>query len=330
MATVIFPTSQGIDLAGRVTPALIQELKDRGWTGGVLRYLGRSTPTEAARQSLPPDELKRLEAAGLTAGWKHLTESEVRLLSKAQIPIGSIYQRGTGDVFEGEKAAREYALDALARAKFFGQPEGSAIYFTCDSDINAYAQARKISLRDACNVVSEFLKVVHSVFAGRYKVGLYAQYDVIETLRHHKHIECFFQTRSWSKRKISTAANIYQHSHDVKLAGSTVDLCDFYGDEGFWLPPVGGNQSTPQGGNPAMEEKIKQLEQQVASLKEQVSRLQAQLSPKEPPSWAEEALSWAKEEAQVLHDEKGDETFHRLITVLHRLHEKGYISPRFY
>jgi hypothetical protein len=158
--------------------------------------------------------------------WKRLTKQEAKVISEAGLNIVSVFESTANRPKSGAEAGKADGITALAEAKIVGQPQGSAIYFAVDYD------AQPIDYP----AIEAYLKAAQAQIPG-YHVGVYASHNVCLAM-FNRGITHLWQTYAWSKGKLTTHANVYQHKNGQKVAGITADLNNSYGGEGWWSTRV--------------------------------------------------------------------------------------------
>lgn len=112
----------------------------------------------------------------------------------------------------------------LQEAEYLGVPKGCAIYFTVDYE----AQDQDIE------AIKEYLHGVHTVLTGKYLVGIYGPYAVINAMKGVDYPpDRYFQTYAWSYGKV-VANHIYQYSNDITVADVACDKDYVNDDAGLW------------------------------------------------------------------------------------------------
>ncbi|ODA41932.1 DUF1906 domain-containing protein [Desulfosporosinus sp. BG] len=185
---------EGIDCAAKLTASSAQALKKAGILS-VGRYLGRNS-----WKGLTLDEVKAIQNAGMSLFliW------ELAPTKKAYFT----YTKGVSD-----------AAAAIVEAQYLGAPDGLAIYFTVDYDVQTGDMA----------AITDYFQGVRDGLGGKYLMGVYGSYIVMQNIKADR----YFQTYAWSGGK-KAPNHIYQYSNDVKLAGVAVDR-DYVNDNaGLW------------------------------------------------------------------------------------------------
>ncbi|KLU64001.1 hypothetical protein DEAC_c39950 [Desulfosporosinus acididurans] len=191
----------GIDCGTRLNAATVQALKANG-VKAVGRYLGHTL-----WNGLTVAEVKAIHDGGLLL-WLILE------LSPTQVSYFT-YDKGVSD-----------AQFALAEAQALGAPKGACIYFTVDYEAQAGDMA----------AIKDYLHGVHTVLTGKFLVGVYGSYYVIEAAKGASYPpDRFYQTIAWSYKNVAPN-DVYQYTNTSKLAGITVDM-DYVNDNaGLWGP----------------------------------------------------------------------------------------------
>jgi len=272
---------KGVDFAGsKLTSQLADKLIANG-VQFVARYLGKQE-------------------------WKSLTPSEVAVAKEKGLYLMSIYQDGKSSVLGGYRVGVEQATEAFMKAQSLSQPYGSAIYFAVDFDVTQSSQY---------DTIEQFLKGVKAVLKGKYLVGVYGEYSVIEEMAKRKAADCYWQTYAWSGGKRSTYANVYQYKNDVPFVGIMVDHNESYGNEGFWLGPA---KNEDEG---VSDDDMKRIENLEAKVKELESKLLEHTKIQDCPSWLKEDMKLAQE-LGIVSDPTGTLDFHRGVAVGMRIYKE--------
>lgn len=160
---------------------------------------------------------------------KNLTAAEARAMLSAGIPVGLVYEEGAGWMRGGSAAGVQAARRALADAKDCGVGV-RCVYFAADFDVIAAGEMAAIEqcLDGAAGVL------------GRARVGVYGEADVIDACLSAGHATWGWQTRAWSRGRVSTRAHLLQqigavHPGGVECDRSTVLRPDW----GQWPAPDG-------------------------------------------------------------------------------------------
>ena len=155
--------------------------------------------------------------------WKRLGSNEVKILTNANLLILSVFELSAGRPSGGASVGELDGKSAVNEAKLLKMPRSGCIYFAVDYDakssdfgaIEAYLRAAKTQI-------------------GRYKIGVYGNYNVIEAMKSRGVCDCYWQTYAWSNGKVSSNANVFQYKNDTQLGGLSVDLDKAFGNEGLW------------------------------------------------------------------------------------------------
>ncbi|WP_172408123.1 glycoside hydrolase domain-containing protein [Desulfosporosinus sp. FKA] len=189
----------GIDCATRLTSSSAQVLKSSG-VEVVGRYLGHTLS-----KGLTSDEVKAIHGAGL----------DLFLIFELS-PLEASY-------FTFDKGVSD-AKFALQEAENLGVPQGVCIYFTVDYE----AQSADMS------AIAEYLHGIHTILTGKYLVGVYGSYAVINAMKGANYPpDRYFQTYAWSYGA-KVPNHIYQYKNNVMVGGVYVDEDYVNDDAGLW------------------------------------------------------------------------------------------------
>jgi len=143
-----------------------------------------------------------------------------------------------------------------------GAPHGLTIYYSCDRDVTSSQYA----------AITAYYQAAKDATAGRYKVGVYGEFEIVEELHRRGVVDGEWQTYAWSGGKLSTQTDLYQYRNGQRLAGAAVDFDHIIhaSELGAWWPdghtPAGGGQ--PIGGLVSTE--YDQLKAQISALHDQL------------------------------------------------------------
>ncbi|WP_425805248.1 DUF1906 domain-containing protein [Desulfitobacterium sp. Sab5] len=188
----------GIDCATKLNFTTASNLKSAG-IDAVGRYLGNS--------------------------WKGLTTDEVKVIHEAKLGLFLIYETNPtyAGYFSYDKGISD-VQSAIAKAEALDAPNGICIYFTVDYD----AQPGDMG------AIQEYFRGVRDGLSGKYLVGAYGSYQVMEALSGSPYPpDKYFQTYAWSRGQ-EFSAHIYQWSNDITIRGVVVDQDAITGDAGLW------------------------------------------------------------------------------------------------
>lgn len=193
------------------------------------------------------DVAKRFAAQGFThacrylvpAGWKRLTKREVDDITAAGLKIISVFETMANRPLGGTLNGSLDGQSALQTAISIGQTKGSVIYFAVDFE----AQPEQM------RVIQLYLEAAADQIKG-YEIGVYGSYSVVEAMKvlGVKHL---WQTKAWSKGRVSPSANIYQNDcgpegQGLPMNGIQVDLDEINDNAGGWnanmIPIVDANK----------------------------------------------------------------------------------------
>lgn len=202
--------TKAIDCSVRLSAQNIQTLKSAG-IGGFGRYVGYKnhpnwdkTMTVAEKETI------------------HRNGGQIFCFYETD-PTHASYLTESQGTYDGHEAVDE--MQAL------GAPSYAAVSLTVDFPESAQDH----------NALFAYAKVAKAAIGGRFKTGMYGNYDVVETLAHapaDTRPDVLVQTYAWSDSRISTHADIYQYKNDTFLAGISVDLCDIRHPIGLWPETV--------------------------------------------------------------------------------------------
>lgn len=158
---------------------------------------------------------------------KNLSASEAQDLLSHGVAVLLNWESSTGRVLFGADAGTPDGRDACALADQIGAPHGSVIYYSADEDVpsNDYGQ------------VYDYLVAARSATSGRFGVGIYGKYDLIEYLN-ARGFTHDWQTYAWSGGKLSAATDLYQYLNGQSMAGASVDYDHIIhaAELGAWWP----------------------------------------------------------------------------------------------
>ena len=203
---------EAIDCSTRLTSTTAAALKATGIIA-VGRYLGYET--QGWSKSLTPDELKVIQAVGLS----------VFLIWESNPTTAGYfsYSKGISD-----------STSALEEAVYIGAPNSTAIYYTVDFDAQT------------SNMVSiiEYFRGIRDGSNGQFIVGAYGSYSVLQALKASSYApDKYFQTYAWSSGMVFSGNDIYQYQNDVTLQGVAVDRDTIQYNSGCW-PELEENNMT--------------------------------------------------------------------------------------
>ncbi|MCL6637408.1 MAG: DUF1906 domain-containing protein [Alicyclobacillus sp.] len=191
-------------------------------------------------ETLTPDQVAALKAQGIAAvgrylgrqthGWsKAMTPEEAQVITAGGLQIFSIWE--SNPTYAGYFTQAQGVQDgqqAVAEAKWVGQPAGSAIYFTVDYD----AQPGDLP------AIAAYLNGVRQGLAGVYRLGVYGGITVINNVQ----ADYYWQTLAWSAGQLSGRVHLYQIQVETTLANLDVDVDNVYQQPGWWTvaayPPI--------------------------------------------------------------------------------------------
>lgn len=161
-----------------------------------------------------------LKARGIKLAMRYLSHDERKNLTHAEaldllahgVSIGPNWESRAGRAREGYAAGVDDGRDSGDLADSIGIPHGVAIIFSADFDAQPGEYA----------AVLAYLKGCVAGLAGRYKVGVYASFGLIEYLN-RKGFTIDWQTYAWSGNQLSPAADLYQYLNSQSINGAAVD-----------------------------------------------------------------------------------------------------------
>jgi hypothetical protein len=146
------------------------------------------------------------------SSWKGFTAAEAAIAKAAGLGIVSIFENAfpspTNRAYFANAKGVSDANFAFKLAKEVGQPEQTAIYFTCDFD----AQAADLP------AILDYFKGVKATLKS-YKVGVYGNYNAVKAVHDAGLADYFWQTYAWSAGLHNTFLHIMQYRNDTTLPG---------------------------------------------------------------------------------------------------------------
>jgi len=155
---------------------------------------------------------------------------EPTVLIRNGLSIVSLYQyrnnlpekflKGLEDSGSAKAEVAADAKAALDQARLVGQPEGSAIYFGVDFNVN----------RAAVNAVLEYFRVIGQTVGNRYAIGVYGNGLVNRILREEKLVSCNWISASRSHEETVDFYNsgqwhLFQNQVDAQMALMSIRTC---------------------------------------------------------------------------------------------------------
>ncbi|MEU5847427.1 DUF1906 domain-containing protein [Saccharopolyspora shandongensis] len=145
---------------------------------------------------------------------KNITPAEYRDMTGAGVGVALVFENRAGDALAGRDAGARNAHAALEDANSFGWPADRPIYFAVDQDITTESQMR---------TVVEYLHGAGDVL-GVDRIGVYGEADVIDRAQRDGVARWFWQTRAWSRGRISPHAHVVQQTETVRVDGVECDV----------------------------------------------------------------------------------------------------------
>lgn len=152
---------------------------------------------------------------------KNMTAQKVRAYHDVGIAVLFNWESQAGAPLKGAAQGAADATEAVRQAKAIQAGVGHtpkntpAIYFSCDTDVNAGQLATIAGYYRAAKLVCN---------AHGFRVGVYGEADVVDYLASHGITQAEWQTLAWSGGRISTAADFYQCQINAKLGGADIDF----------------------------------------------------------------------------------------------------------
>lgn len=176
-----------------------------------------------------------------TAG-KNLTAAEAQDLRTHGVGVLLNWESAAGRPLLGASGGAADGHDAAAYAESIGAPHGLTIYYSCDRDITSSQYAAIVA----------YYQAAKDATAGRYKVGVYGEFEIVEELHRRGVVDGEWQTYAWSGGKLSTQTDLYQYRNGQRLAGAAVDFDHIIhaSELGAWWP----DGHTPAGGGTPITE----------------------------------------------------------------------------
>lgn len=173
--------------------------------------------------------------AGLSC--KNVTRRERDVLGEHGLALTIVYQfEGRArNRYTGARAAQD-AQFCLERARVLNQPAGSAIYFGVDSD----------AALNSDQGVLDYFREVNRIFAGRYRVGIYAAGARCDLIRRAGLAEFFWvpEAPAWAGTRDfmnSGQWTMYQNKTDIEKSWITRDMGQTLAIDTNMVNPLQGN-----------------------------------------------------------------------------------------
>lgn len=162
---------------------------------------------------------------------KNLSALEAQGLLAAGIGILLNWESEAGRPLLGGEAGSADGLVAAAVAESCGAPHGLTIYYSCDRDVDVTNASQMVT-------VTAYYLAAKVATAGRYRVGVYGEADLIDYLVNAGAVDGEWQTYAWSNGRLSANADLYQYLNTQTLAGAAVDFDRIIHPEllGAWWP----------------------------------------------------------------------------------------------
>lgn len=155
---------------------------------------------------------------------KGLTKAEIDEYRPLHLKIGLVFESTAGRMFDGYPAGVQDALTCQNAIVKLGLPTNMVFYFACDRDL----------IPDMFSYVDDYLQGAASVL-GLERVGLYAEYEVIQHCHLAETATWLWQTYAWSGGQEYAYRHLYQYRNGAILNGAEVDYNEAYGSvQGLW------------------------------------------------------------------------------------------------
>jgi glycoside hydrolase-like protein len=145
---------------------------------------------------------------------KNITPGEYRDMTANGIGVALVFENRAGDALAGRAAGARNARGALDDARSFGWPDDRPIYMAVDQDITTESQMR---------TVVEYLRGAGDVL-GVDRVGVYGEADVVDRAQRDNVARWFWQTKAWSRKRLSPHAHVVQQTETVRVDGVECDV----------------------------------------------------------------------------------------------------------
>lgn len=172
---------------------------------------------------------------------KNATHAKVTAYHAAGIGVLLNWESQAGAPLSGAGQGAADGAEAVRQAQALGAPDGTIIYFSCDTD----TQPGQYPSIDAY-----YRAAGHPVRAAGYGVGCYGEADLVHHLSAAGLTDAEWQTIAWSGGRLDPAADFYQTGINDTLGGASVDFDRIIHPNqlGAWWPPnspYGGDTVTP-------------------------------------------------------------------------------------
>jgi hypothetical protein len=109
-----------------------------------------------------------------SSAWKRLTKAEAEIISAAGLKIFVVFENDGDPALTADKGTH-HAQIAANQAKGVGQPQGSAIYFALEHLPDGYKKKH-------VKAIKEYMTGVRAGLGGKYKIGVYSDGVVCDSL----------------------------------------------------------------------------------------------------------------------------------------------------
>lgn len=216
-----------------------------------------------------------------TLRYKALTKAECEAITGAGLRLLTVWETTADRVRGGMAAGAEDGARAVKLAEEYGIPDGAAIYFAVDYDARA----------GDYGTIESYLFGARAQLGGRWRVGVYGSFGVIEEMAKRKAADCFWQCVAWSGGKKSPHRHVYQAKFGQRVAGVAVDIneCEDMAKAGIWT----------------YTDKFEEDEDMdVNRFKELWLEMRKELQDNDAHDWSEEGRSWCVDNGIVQGGEK--------------------------
>lgn len=161
---------------------------------------------------------------------KELTQEEADMWSAAGIQVVVVWETTAGRALEGYEAGYEDASIAFPQAHSLGMPEDKPVYFAVDVDTNGP------SVRDYFQGVYDWARTHFADGMATPRIGIYGGYEPVKWIMDAGYAAYGWQTVAWMKGRGWLDNVMQQHTIEVEMAGTNVDLNRVaHNDYGGWI-----------------------------------------------------------------------------------------------
>lgn len=161
---------------------------------------------------------------------KELSQAEADMWSAAGIQVVLVWETTAGRALEGYEAGYKDASMAFPQAHSLGMPEDKPIYFAVDVDTDGP------SVRDYFQGVYDWARTNFPDGMATPRIGIYGGYAPVKWIRDAGYAAYGWQTVAWMKGRGWLDNVMQQHTIEVEMAGTNVDLNRVaHEDYGGWI-----------------------------------------------------------------------------------------------